>query len=369
MSTKIIASSGKHIDYSDNPLFECKMEHKVTETSASFNWKGPKITAEQWREVLAFFAWTYKEHKSEAQVRAFVHPTLGWKFWAFPQQGGTGMTTKELDTDDFKKQRADQIPAGFIAYGTVHHHCAMQAFQSGTDSNDESNVDGLHITVGKIDEKKHDIHCRLYHKSNKFEPNMGDFWSVGTEQVKMCEYASSLGFDTSIFMDRIARNQMCEPAAENAAFPALWKENYIVSHSSVQTYGYGRSTVSWLCDKCQCYHNPVSACTSFGKSPSYGKDDCEVAIDELTASPFLALHAKEEIFDAIVYLGSDDDRANLYTEIVRSCIKHQILVEDLCEHLLAEVEEKEVKKELKEEAAAKGVPDYEGQGSWEGYGG
>ena len=86
---KIISSAGKSVEIKQCVgLFDCLMEHKVSETTAKFNWTGPKISEEMWREVLAFFRWSQVNHKSEAQVRLFVHAEHGWLAWAFPQQGG-----------------------------------------------------------------------------------------------------------------------------------------------------------------------------------------------------------------------------------------------------------------------------------------
>jgi len=237
--SKITQSSGKSVEVKDNSLYLCELVHKVESTSASFDWRGPKMTKAEWDKILSFFLWTQKEYKSESQVRLFVHPKLGWKAWAFPQQGNTGMTSKEIETEDTKKQRQEHIPEGYIAFGTVHHHCSSSAFQSGTDEADEKNQSGLHITVGKLEDKKLDIHTRMYISGHKFEPDMSEFWQLDESVIAESKQVSSK-WGIEIDLDRVARTQMSEKP-ESEWFPHEWSGNYIVTKTrdttSIQSVG------------------------------------------------------------------------------------------------------------------------------------
>lgn len=243
----IIESSGKAVELSRGEgLYSCLFEHELKATKAPFEWTGPRITPGQWNELLAFFRWTFDTEKSEAQARLFVHPTLGWKIWAFPQKGGTGMTTKEIENEDFAAQRA-QIPEGYVAFGTVHHHCAAGAFQSGTDTHDERNVDGLHITVGKMGSDHYDIHCRLYLRGHKFEPKMHAFWDVGDEAKAKMDWLAALNYNVDDVMNREARVQMCVPPPVDQTFPDTWKTNYILPAPATNSLIPG--TWCWECQK------------------------------------------------------------------------------------------------------------------------
>lgn len=227
-SAIITESSGKSVEFKEEAgLFTCLLEHEVKSTKAEFDWQGPKINSQQWQELLAFFAWTYATEKSEAQARMFVHPVHGWRIWAFPQEGGTGMTTKEVDNEDTKAQRA-AFGDGFVQFCTVHHHCSSPAFQSSVDLNDEKNVDGLHITIGRLDAAQFDIHCRLYVKSHRFEPNLSSFWDIGDDSRQKIEFVTSLGFEGDKLADKIARKQMCEPPAKHVIFDKQWELNYLL---------------------------------------------------------------------------------------------------------------------------------------------
>ena len=125
-------------------------------------WTGARIPVSVWKEVVAFFQWSYAETKSETQVRLLFNPAAGvWKAHAFPQKYGTGMTTKELPDDpSYESQVNGQMAGGFIKFGTIHHHCSAGAFQSGTDSADEKEM-GVHITVGNIGSERHSLHARV----------------------------------------------------------------------------------------------------------------------------------------------------------------------------------------------------------------
>lgn len=207
-------------------LFTAMHTAKMAELSGTLDYKGPKMPKEMWLEVLSFFKWTYDTTKSESQVRLFVSQKLGtWKAWAFPQQAETGLTTKELETDDARKQRAQlfENDADWVAWGTVHHHCGISAFQSGTDEHDEKNQGGLHITVGDMDKPHHSIHCRIYHQGDLYEPDMDKFWDIGDELERLSPILKKMLPDNA--EDALARQQMCVPSTME--FPVQWKLNMI----------------------------------------------------------------------------------------------------------------------------------------------
>jgi hypothetical protein len=213
-------------------LIKFGIAHTIKETTGQCSYTGPKITPEQWNEVLSFFKWTYDTTKSESQVRGFVNPReKKWGFWAFPQKANTGMTATELpehpNTAEDRKQFKDED--GWIYFMTAHHHCSSGAFQSGTDEENERKQDGLHITIGKIDSPRHDLHARLYYNTMLFEADLSSFWDIGEEARKLvpeeCE-------------DKVARHQMCKSAS--VEFPQRWKDNFIDTRPKISepiTYG------------------------------------------------------------------------------------------------------------------------------------
>ena len=333
-SAIITQSSGKAVEFRESAgIFKCLLEHEVSKTKASFEWTGPKINPQAWAEMLAFFKWTQVTEKSEAQVRLFVHPEEGWKIWAFPQKGGTGMTTKEEDNEEAKRQRA-LIGEGYVPFGTVHHHCNCTAFQSGTDAADEVSVDGLHITIGKMEDPQHDIHCRLYFKGHKFEPNMSAFWDIGPAAMEIIQTLVGLGFKAEEVADRMARKQMCVPAAADLPFNDQWKTNYILPPKMVQT--------TW-CYHCQTHADHVpDACPKKGvernghqlhvqrkeKWQTKYLVSAEKLYDELEVSAAVMGYDATAFAEEVKWLGGNRD-SELYQLIMDDCAENLVKLSEL----------------------------------------
>lgn len=205
----------------------------VVTTLPCLRWQGKKIPIALWREVLAFFKWSYKETRSETQVRIFHNFTTGeWKFHAFPQEKGTGMTTRELP-DHPNRAEDEKVFEGWEVWGTVHHHCAMAAFQSSTDRGNEESQAGLHITVGNMDKLEHDIHSRV----TVVLP--GELDAKG----ELVRAAEKVFYDTDLYSwfelppemqncpaalrITVLKYYLVTAAADDETFPQRWKDNVI----------------------------------------------------------------------------------------------------------------------------------------------
>lgn len=217
-------------------LIEVEFEHTISATKAAVLYQGPPIDPDLWNQILGFFKWTWLTTHSESQVRLFVNPTRKiWDAWAAPQEARTGMSAREIDNEEARKQRqAYSDVDGWIYFGTVHHHCSAGAFQSGTDEWNEKTQDGLHITIGKMGDKVHDMHCRFYVGGAQFDPDMSLFWDIG-ENVR--------GLLPPKFYNEIARHQMCVSPGMDQLFPELWKNN-LIEIKTVGGYNYGGGGVA-----------------------------------------------------------------------------------------------------------------------------
>lgn len=124
-------------------------------------WNGKKIPLHMWKEILAFMKHSYDEVSSETLVYLFYDEAAPqpWLYWVPPQETA-GMTVKSSpEHPDYIAQRALYPDTMF---GTVHHHCSTSAFQSGTDEADEVNREGMHFTVGKLNNSETvDVHFRI----------------------------------------------------------------------------------------------------------------------------------------------------------------------------------------------------------------
>ena len=126
-------------------------------------WEGKKLSIETFRLALAFCKWTYDTWKGEAQGKLFFHPGTGdWQFVPLPQLEPSGMTTKECPKDpEYARLLGEWTRKGYVLNGTLHHHCSISSFQSGTDESDEETSNGLHITVGRLNQANADYHSRF----------------------------------------------------------------------------------------------------------------------------------------------------------------------------------------------------------------
>lgn len=216
-------------------IYTGKVTWDLTDPKTDVRYIGPAIPPEEWHKITSFFEWTQETARSESQVRLYVNPQLDtWRAWAWPQEGRTGMTSRELD-DPLPPEQAALFNAdhGWVYFGTVHHHCSGSAFQSGTDYANEKGQDGLHITVGKIGDPHYDLHARFSIAGEMLIPRMEIFWDIGDDIVAKLP---------SKMHDEIARFQMCVP--HKVEFPPEWKENYKEVKSKIVPFGGGGQVVS-----------------------------------------------------------------------------------------------------------------------------
>lgn len=190
-------------------------------------YNGPKLPLTLWREVLAFFDWSYKTTKSETQVRLYFHlKEKKWRAWAFPQERDTGMTTHELPDLTGSEAKKAGLIGGWVVAGTIHHHCASTAFQSGVDKENEKTQNGVHITVGKMDERRYDLHGRVSFK--------GEFYDIGWGE--WFERPPKLEGLPNGFLDDVVEYFLKEAVSEGETFPKAWAENVIVVKKKQENY-------------------------------------------------------------------------------------------------------------------------------------
>ena len=112
----------------------------------------PKLPAVWFAKTVQFFRAVEDEHSAEAIVLPFYNEkTKKYRFIA-PVQQVSGAAV------DYKK---DTTIEGMLGIGTIHSHSSMSAFHSGVDDKDEETFDGLHITVGNLDDKEVSISASI----------------------------------------------------------------------------------------------------------------------------------------------------------------------------------------------------------------
>ena len=120
----------------------------------------PKIPKELMVQIVDFFREVYNQKKAEAIVLLFMNKkTKEYKITCPKQKVGGASVSYD---NEFSEKN-------FLRAGTIHSHNTMSSFQSGTDFNDEAINDGIHITVGKIENITPDFHTRISFSGVMFE--------------------------------------------------------------------------------------------------------------------------------------------------------------------------------------------------------
>jgi hypothetical protein len=158
--------------------------------------------------------WSQETFKAEAHCTLFYNlDTKEWRPWAFPQEPA-GMTVKLLEDDgDYKEQRK-MFGNGWVMAGSIHHHCTAKAFQSGTDSADEKDKEGVHVTIGDVLNKTVDLHVRKVLNGEMMETKMEEFfepppWINSVPEQMRANIPMARAFGTYT----------------DASFPEQWKTN------------------------------------------------------------------------------------------------------------------------------------------------
>ena len=111
------------------------------ESTAKMNIK--KIPGGQFAKIISFFKEVHKEYGAEAIVLLFYNEKSRTYRVVPPVQK---VSAAALDYD-----RGLSLE-GWSMIGDVHSHASMSAFHSGTDHDDELSFDGLHITIGNLND-------------------------------------------------------------------------------------------------------------------------------------------------------------------------------------------------------------------------
>lgn len=135
-------------------------ETVIVEAEPTHRWRGGKINFALWDQICAFMRWSQKTYKAESMLFLFYNTvTNEWAAGVFPQEH-MGMTVKMLPNHPLYAEDRKKFGKDWVQLGTVHHHCTSSAFQSSVDKDDECNRDGVHITLGKMEEFSLDTDIR-----------------------------------------------------------------------------------------------------------------------------------------------------------------------------------------------------------------
>ena len=121
----------------------------------------PNMTSKFVKTFLDFFRYCYNEHKAEGFLYLYFNPDTK-KYDVKPAE-------QEVSGAHIEYGEMPDPEPGFKPVGTMHSHGNMGAFHSSTDHNDQTEFDGIHITVGKIDTAAPEFDIKLYVTGQSFK--------------------------------------------------------------------------------------------------------------------------------------------------------------------------------------------------------
>lgn len=118
-----------------------------------------KIPGGQFARVIAFFSEVYKKYRGESIVLLFYDEIKRVYKIIPPHQKVTAAAC------DYDKGITLE---GMQMIGTIHSHANMSAFHSGVDDADEEHFDGLHITIGNLQDDEVSITASIVVNGHRF---------------------------------------------------------------------------------------------------------------------------------------------------------------------------------------------------------
>ncbi len=140
-------------------LYECTVKvpelPEYPEVREKVQWTASKLPWSLIESTLDFFRAVYMKYQGEAIVLV-THDDGAWDI-SVPRQ--------TVEPAHLKYRSVDKV----TPVGTIHSHCNMGAFFSGTDDGDVVNFDGLHIVLGRISLPFPEIATAVYINGRMFE--------------------------------------------------------------------------------------------------------------------------------------------------------------------------------------------------------
>ncbi len=103
----------------------------------------PRFPVEIVKDILRFFAWIFKEHKTEVGALIWYNENTKTYRVSIPYQ------SVSPGSINYVNPWQEKLP-GESLVASFHSHCAMEAFHSGVDEGDEMSFNGIHVTFGRF---------------------------------------------------------------------------------------------------------------------------------------------------------------------------------------------------------------------------
>lgn len=124
----------------------------------------PLIPAKDVARAYLFFRKVYRLYRCEAIVFLFYNKE-DKRFYLMPPTQKVSSAGLDYEYDP------KSCPEGYRLIGDIHSHCGFGAFHSGVDREDEDGADGIHITIGNVNNPYPSISASLVVNKTRFQMN------------------------------------------------------------------------------------------------------------------------------------------------------------------------------------------------------
>lgn len=129
------------------------------------------IPVEMTAMILNFFRAIYNKMHTEVNVLLYFNPnTFTWRVHC-PEQTVTAATVR-YDNDNDRVFGPE-----WHKLGTIHSHCEMGGFHSGTDHGDEGSLDGLHVVIGRVTSDYPDMSLVVAVNGTRFKKDADEYFA------------------------------------------------------------------------------------------------------------------------------------------------------------------------------------------------
>ena len=147
-------------------------------SKGTFTWRAPKIPAALFAQITDFFRRIYTAHGTEAEVILTMHAdTLEWGVY-IPTQKTTGTSVNSV-------YEPTDIVSPWRVVGTIHSHCMMPAFHSGIDHADAAKMDGVHLTIGMVNNPVPEVVAMVTMNTVTFDMTPSDVADINFADIEL----------------------------------------------------------------------------------------------------------------------------------------------------------------------------------------
>ncbi len=182
-----------------------------------------KIPLKMFFQICSFFKKVNELYNAESVVLLCYNATKRKYKVIVPDQEVSGGSIKYDILNSYKESYSND----FDLIGTIHSHNTFGSFHSSVDTEDEKNIDGIHITVGNVNRNKVSISASVMVNGTRFKTSPKDHINSIVEGTELEESSFRSGYFHKVSVHRKFYY------VEEEKFPKKWLDKVSVQKEEV----------------------------------------------------------------------------------------------------------------------------------------